>query len=185
MSEAAQPKHKGSGCYPPQRKMRSMKLHIISLDALFSLAAPAMAGESDTALRATLQRELNAHLVARSKIEHISAISVSISLRGGSQNINLSAGVTKSFTAATILQLEAEGKLSIDQTIGHWLPQYPAWNNVTIRRLLNLTSGIPSYDRVPAMLEAYVRDPNRNFTVPELIAYVYPGNPHAPPPTTG
>lgn len=66
-----------------------MKLYVISLVALFSLAAPAMASESDTALRATLQRDVNAHLAARSKIEHISAISVSISLRGGSQIINL------------------------------------------------------------------------------------------------
>jgi D-alanyl-D-alanine carboxypeptidase len=182
-----------------------MKLRVISLFTLFLLGAPAMASESDTALRATLQRDLNAHLAARSKIEHISAISVSISLRGGSQNINLTAGttkyggstpvtpqnlwqvgsVTKSFTAATILQLEAEGKLSIDQTIGDWLPQYPAWKNVTIRRLLNLTSGIPTYDKVPAFLEAYVKNPNRNFTAAELIAYVYPGQPHAPPPTTG
>jgi D-alanyl-D-alanine carboxypeptidase len=182
-----------------------MTLQVISLFALFSLAAPAMAGESDTALRATLQRDLDAHLAARSRVEHISAISVSVSLRGGSQSINLTAGttkyggstpvtpqdlwqigsVTKSFTTATILQLEAEGKLSIGQTIGDWLPQYPAWKNVTIRRLLNLTSGIPSYDRVPAMLEAYVRDPNRSFTAAELIAYVYPGHPHAPPPTTG
>jgi D-alanyl-D-alanine carboxypeptidase len=101
------------------------------------------------------------------------------------QNLWQIGSVTKSFTAATTLQLEAEGKLSIDQTIGNWLPQYPAWKNVTIRRLLNLTSGIPSYDRVPAMLEAYVKDPNRNFTAAELIAYVYPGHPHAPPPTTG
>ena len=182
-----------------------MRLYVISLFALFSLAAPAMASGSDTALRATLQRDLDAHLAVRSKIEHISAISVSISLRGGSQNINLTAGttkyggsaritpqslwqvgsVTKSFTAATILQLEAEGRLSIDQTIGRWLPQYPAWKNVTIRRLLNMTSGIPTYDKVPAMLEAYVKNPNRNFTAAGLIAYVYPGQPHAPPPTSG
>jgi D-alanyl-D-alanine carboxypeptidase len=182
-----------------------MRLYVISLVALFSLAAPAMGSESDTALRATLQRDIDAHLAARSKIEHISAISVSISLRGGSQTINLAAGttkyggttpvtpenlwqvgsVTKSFTAAAILQLEAEGKLSIDQTLGHWLPQYPAWKSVTIRRLLNLTSGIPTYDGVPAMLEAYVKNPKRDFTASELIAYVYPGHPHAPPPTTG
>jgi D-alanyl-D-alanine carboxypeptidase len=164
-----------------------------------------MASESDTVLRATLQRDLNAHLAARSKIEHISAISVTVSLRGGAQTINLTAGttkyggsvpvtpqnlwqigsVTKSFTAATILQLEAAGKLSIDQTIGQWLPQYPAWKNVTIRQLLNLTSGIPTYDKVPAMLEAYVKNPNRHFTAAELIAYVYPGHPDAPAPTTG
>ena len=172
---------------------------------MLACALPAAARQPDAGLRARLQRDLNEHLAERSKIEHISAISVSISLRGGSQNINLTAGttkyggstpatpqnlwqigsVTKSFTAATILQLEAEGKLSIDQTIGHWLPQYPAWKNVAIRRLLNLTSGIPTYDKVPAMLEAYVKNPSRNFTAAQIIAYVYPGNAHAPPPTTG
>lgn len=147
----------------------------------------------------------NQYLIARSKIEHISAISLSISLHGQPENINLTAGriqygggtpvtpenlwqiasQTKAFTAATILQLEAEGELTVGQTIGRWLPQYPAWRNVTIQRLLNMTSGIPSYDDVSAMLAAYAKNPRRNLTIAELIAYVYPGKPHAPPPTTG
>jgi D-alanyl-D-alanine carboxypeptidase len=138
-------------------------------------------------------------------MEHLSAISLSISLHGHAQNINLTAGrtqyggttpvtpenlwqigsITKSFTAAAILQLEAEHKLTLDQTVGRWLPQYRAWKNVTIRRLLNMTSGIPDYDEAPAMLEAYAKNPYRNFTAAELIAYVYPSNPHALPPTTG
>ena len=142
---------------------------------------------------------------ARSKIEHISALSLSISLRDASENINVTAGRTeygggvpvtpaniwqigsntKAFTAATILQLEAGGTLTIDQTVGQWLPQYPAWKNVTIRRLLSMTSGIPTYDDTPQMLGDYATNPKRNFTIPELIAYVYPTNPLAPRPTTG
>ncbi len=168
-------------------------------------ATSATASESDAALRTALQHDLNAHLAARSKIEHISTISLSVSLHGRRRISTSRAGTTKfgggvpvtpahlwqigsntkAFTAAIVLQLEAEGKLTIDQTVGHWLPQYPAWKNVTIRRLLNMTSGIPGYDNVPAMLADYAKNPTRNFTIPELIAYVYPGNPHAPPPSTG
>lgn len=169
-------------------------------------ASPAAAAASDATLRAALQRDLDQYLAARSGIEHISAISLSISLHGRRKTIDLTAGRTrygghtpvtpgnlwqigsntKAFTAATILQLEAEGKLTIDQTVGRWLPQYPAWKNVTIRRLLDMTSGIPGYNRVPAMLAAYAKNPKRNFTIAELIAYVYPGhNRSVPPPTTG
>ena len=124
-----------------------MKRYFAAFFALFWLAALQLAApagsESDTTLRAALQRDLNAHLAARSKIEHISAISLSISLQGERRNINVTAGTTqfggsvpvtpehlwqtgsntKAFTAAIILQLEAEGKLTIDQTVSHWLPQ--------------------------------------------------------------
>lgn len=182
-----------------------MKCCSVALLALFFCTAPATAAQTDAALRSALQHGLDAHLAARAKLEHISGISLSVSLHGSPRNINLSAGtteyggnvqitpehlwqigsITKSFTAATILQLEAEGKISIGQTIGDWLPQYPAWKRVTIRSLLNMTSGIPTYDLVPAMQRAYAKNPQRTFSAPELIAYVYPGNGHAPRASTG
>ena len=54
--------------------------------------------------------------------------------------------VTKQFTAACILMLEQNGKLSVDDKIGKHLSEIPsAWTNITIRHLLNHTSGIKSY----------------------------------------
>lgn len=56
------------------------------------------------------------------------------------------ASITKQFTAALVLQLAGEGRLSLDDTVGKWLPQVPeAWRGVTVTQLLNHTSGIPSY----------------------------------------
>lgn len=56
------------------------------------------------------------------------------------------ASLTKAFTATVILQMVAEGKLALDEPVATYLPQLPAaWKEVTVRHLLNHTSGIPSY----------------------------------------
>lgn len=53
--------------------------------------------------------------------------------------------VTKVFTAAVVLQLVAEGKVDLDQTVQHYLPGLlPAsYEPVTVGQLLNHTSGLP------------------------------------------
>ncbi|MBK6493708.1 MAG: beta-lactamase family protein [Gemmatimonadetes bacterium] len=54
--------------------------------------------------------------------------------------------VTKQFTAAAVMQLVEQGRIAVDDSIGAQLPTLPAaWRGVTIRQLLNHTSGIPSY----------------------------------------
>ena len=54
--------------------------------------------------------------------------------------------ITKQFTAAGIMLLVQEGKLSVDDRISQHLKATPdAWSNVTIRHLLTHTSGIKSY----------------------------------------
>ncbi|MFJ9683048.1 serine hydrolase domain-containing protein [Streptomyces sp. NPDC101194] len=54
--------------------------------------------------------------------------------------------VTKVFTAAVVLQLAGEGKLDPDRPVRHYLPELipAAYQEVTVRQLLNHTSGIPS-----------------------------------------
>ncbi|MFJ6636007.1 serine hydrolase domain-containing protein [Streptomyces sp. NPDC091376] len=58
--------------------------------------------------------------------------------------------ITKTFVATVILQLEAEGRLSLDDTVERWLPGLVRGNghdgrSVTLRQLLNHTSGIFNY----------------------------------------
>ncbi|AZP22703.1 class A beta-lactamase-related serine hydrolase [Streptomyces aquilus] len=58
--------------------------------------------------------------------------------------------ITKTFVATVLLQLEEEGKLSLDDTVDHWLPGLVAGNGndgskIRLRQLLNHTSGIYSY----------------------------------------
>ena len=57
------------------------------------------------------------------------------------------ASITKGFTAAAILLLVAEGKLSLDESLARFRPGLPdAWQTVTVRRLLTHTSGIPQWE---------------------------------------
>ena len=58
--------------------------------------------------------------------------------------------ITKQFTAVAILQLRDEGKLSLDDEITKWLPDFDMrGNKVTIRRLLDHTSGIKGITEMP------------------------------------
>ena len=53
--------------------------------------------------------------------------------------------VTKQFTAACILQLIEAGKLSLEDKLSKFYPDFPKGDSVTIHMLLNHTSGIASY----------------------------------------
>lgn len=78
--------------------------------------------------------------------------------------------VTKSFTVTLLLQLVDEGKVSLDDTIGKWVPGVPNGDQITLRQLANMTSGVPEYT-TKAWIDDFLADENRNFTTPELIAY--------------
>ena len=76
--------------------------------------------------------------------------------------------ITKQFTAAAIMMLAEEGKLSIDDPITTHLSDYPAYGNgITIEHLLTHTSGIVSYTGIPGYMATKVQ---QDVTPSELIA---------------
>lgn len=83
---------------------------------------------------------------------------------------------TKAFTATVLLQLEAEGRLSLDDTVAQWLPGAVNANGydgtkITIRELLHHTSGLPDYDTNPTFLNSYASntEPNRAWPPQTLV----------------
>jgi len=75
--------------------------------------------------------------------------------------------VTKQFTAVAILMLMEEGKLSLDDPIEAFLPDYPTHGlTITIEHLLTHTSGIQSYTAMPTFQDLQRQD----YTVAEMIA---------------
>jgi len=57
--------------------------------------------------------------------------------------------VTKQFTAVCILQLAEQGKLSLDDKLSKYIPDYPKGDSITTHMLLNHTSGIQNYTNIP------------------------------------
>jgi CubicO group peptidase (beta-lactamase class C family) len=53
--------------------------------------------------------------------------------------------VTKQFTAAVILYLQEQGKLSVEDKVSKYIPDIPGWGQITIDHLLTHTSGLYNY----------------------------------------
>jgi D-alanyl-D-alanine carboxypeptidase len=79
------------------------------------------------------------------------------------------ASVAKAFSGAVALNLVRDGSLGLDDTISQRLPGMPAaWGAVTVRQMLNHTSGLPDYTRSDAFAEQAKNDP-RGFVSPATI----------------
>ncbi len=59
------------------------------------------------------------------------------------------ASVSKQFFAMMIMMLKEQGKLQYDDPVQKYLPSFP-YNNITIRHLMNHTSGLPEYFEIAA-----------------------------------
>ena len=171
--------------------------------AIAALPIPARADDAEVSLQ--LQQVIDAYVKERAPIEGLSGAALQVDLGAGKPILAVYAGDnglsdkkpigpdtlfqigsnTKAFTAALILKLEAAGKLRLDDTIGRWLPQYPAWRDITIRSLLNMTSPIPNYSETVEIGEIEAADIHHQFSDKDLIGFVYPGAGHSFPPATG
>jgi len=76
--------------------------------------------------------------------------------------------ISKQFTAAAILMLEQQGKLSINDSVGKYLPDLTRANEVTIRMLLSHTSGYQDY-----WPEDYLMPPMKDPTTSQHILDVW------------
>ena len=82
------------------------------------------------------------------------------------------ASVTKTFTAALILRLAEEGRLTIDDPLARWLPDYPNAVHITLRMLLTHTSGLADFFQNPKLDTALNRAKGRVWTPAEVLPFV-------------
>lgn len=89
----------------------------------------------------------------------------------------------KTFCAAIILQLIDEGKLNIDDSLSEfygdedWFDKLPNANDVTIRMLLNHTSGIPRYAFDDILWKTMQKNPEKTWTGIERLEFIFDAEP--------
>ncbi|MFJ6982888.1 MULTISPECIES: serine hydrolase domain-containing protein [unclassified Streptomyces] len=83
------------------------------------------------------------------------------------------ASTAKAFSGAVALTLVDHGALRLDDTLRKRLPRLPsAWGKVTLRQLLNHTSGLPDYTESQEFLDILTADPRHRFDSRRLLDYV-------------
>jgi D-alanyl-D-alanine carboxypeptidase len=89
--------------------------------------------------------------------------------------------ITKTFTGTVILQLVDEGKLRLDDPIAKYQSSVPNGAHITIRQLLQMTSGLFNYTEDLAWNRALDADPGRVWSPQELIAIALAHPPYFAP----
>ena len=82
--------------------------------------------------------------------------------------------VTKQFTAAVMLQLQQEGRLSLDDALARYRPDIPRAQDLILRRMLNHTSGLGNYTDRPdraELMQAARADRTTAQNVAEVVAH--------------
>lgn len=80
---------------------------------------------------------------------------------------------TKLFTAVTILKLTENNVLSLDDALSDWIPTYPNVNpNITIRQLLNHTSGVSDPFLYGSLIDTVEAHPTHAYTPQEVLTWL-------------
>lgn len=131
-----------------------MKSVLLVISFLITIRASAQADKYDAVISQYINNNnFNGAVIITRNGKTIYSKSTGIANRTNSTLITANtkfkiASITKTFTAVLILQLIEQGKLSLTDTIGKYLPQYTgeAKDKVTIYQLLTYSSGIPNCD---------------------------------------
>ncbi|RZK96030.1 MAG: class A beta-lactamase-related serine hydrolase [Rhodococcus sp. (in: high G+C Gram-positive bacteria)] len=81
--------------------------------------------------------------------------------------------VTKTFTVTGILQLVDEDKVALDDPISKYIEGVPLGDQITLRELARMQSGLPNYSANEDFQKALLTDPQTEFTPQQLLGYAF------------
>jgi len=85
----------------------------------------------------------------------------------------LAYSITKTFTAALVLQLRDEGRLTLDDRLARWLPRITGSERISLRQLLNHTAGVPDYGGLRAYHDEVRASPSTPWSFERFAAETF------------
>jgi D-alanyl-D-alanine carboxypeptidase len=98
----------------------------------------------------------------------------------------LAGSIGKTFVAAVALQLAESGRLELDAPISKWLGKEPWFErlpnakDITIRMLMNHSSGVPEHVQLKEFNDAFASQPDKVWKPVEMLAYIFDHKPLFP-----
>lgn len=94
-----------------------------------------------------------------------------------SDHIHYLQSISKTYMAVAILKLYEQGKIDLDASIDTYLDlsllnSIDGARDVSVRMLLNHTSGLPEYSTEPRLVSKIIHDPNKVLSVEEMLSYI-------------
>lgn len=85
--------------------------------------------------------------------------------------------ISKTYLAVSVLKLYESGRIDLDEPITKYLPEkYSRYitdaDRITVRMLLNHTSGVPEYNFAPAYVSYLLQHPNHIFSAEDYLEYI-------------
>ncbi len=164
---------------------KDIVLRFTLLGLIFFFVVPLSTGQVSTKLDSILSQTLDS-MRLKLNVKSLSAAiqigeneywqsasgisSLNPTIKAKPEDVYLIGSVVKTMTAACILQLVDEGKLTLNDSIGSWLPDMPFTNrNITIRQLLRHQSGLYDFLNNPNSQPAFLANPDSIWTQESLL----------------
>ncbi|MGW4705379.1 serine hydrolase domain-containing protein [Streptomyces sp. NPDC004285] len=151
-----------------------------SADAGFPVLTPAVSARLDRAVQDVMDETgvpgVSVALSAPGKGTYIRSFGVANKATGESMDPGLYMRIgseTKTFTVTALLELVDQGKVGLDDPISQYVDGVPNGDNITLRNLASMRSGLFNYSADEGFYKAFTSDPYRPFTPQELLSYSF------------
>jgi CubicO group peptidase (beta-lactamase class C family) len=164
------------GCTAPEPKTTPTPTVTTSPDAGGSAADTAEVTAIRTAVEETMDEHSARAVIVRvlrgDEVVLTDAWGESTAQVGATADMHFRSGAVAIPQVSTVLfQLIDEGTVKLDDKIANWLPDVPNADKVTLGQLAQMTSGYADYVQDPEFLDAFLRNPFRQWRPEELFNY--------------